>query len=170
MINNFQHIYGVINDCLSAQKTFKQLRQINLAAKYTAQFKFYVDHISYNDIALMDQFYNGFKLDLRKKLAKMLNNIFSNNFFSLVNLKQNIIKMDQCFWDLNTNFQDRYIISTHGHYMHMGSYNPVNYGKLMEDVQYNNMQKKNYTTTILKDQLFIIDVVMQNTFEEIIWF
>ena len=45
----------------------------------------------------MDQFYNRFKLDLQKKLARMLNKIFNNNFFSLTDLKWNVIEMDQHF-------------------------------------------------------------------------
>ena len=54
--------------------------------------------------------------------------------------------------------------------MHIRSHNPVNNGKLIENIQYNNMQKKNHTTTILRNQLFVTDVINQNTFEGIIQF
>ena len=40
----------------------------------------------------------------------------------------------------------------------------------MENVWYNNIQKKNHAITILKNQLFVTNMVNQNTFKEIIWF
>ena len=159
LINNFWCIYGIIDNYLSMQKTFKQLQQINFAVKYTAQFKLYVDYTKYNNIALMDQFYNKLKPNLWKKLVKMLNNIFSNDFSLLINLKWNVIEVNQHFWDLKTNFQGRHAILTHKYYMHIKSCNPVNNNKLMENVWYNNIPKKNHAMTILKNQLFVTNVV-----------
>ena len=86
----------------------------------------------------MNQFYNKFKPNLWKKLIKILNNTFNNNFFLLTDLKQNVIEVDQCSWNLNINFQNRCVIPTHRHYMHIRSHNPVNNSKLMKNIQYNN--------------------------------
>ena len=68
----------------------------------------------------------------------------------LIDLKKNIIEMDQCFWDLNVNFQGRHIISTYGHYMQMGSHDLVSNDKLIKNIQYNNMWKKKLCNDNLK--------------------
>ena len=67
-------------------------------------------------------------------MVRMLNDIFSNDFFLLVDLKQNVIEMDQHFWDLNINFQGKCAIPTYRHYMHIRSHKSVNNSELIEDV------------------------------------
>ena len=42
---------------------------------------------------------------------KIFNNISKNKFNNLEQLKKNIIKIDDCFWNLNANFKDHYIQS-----------------------------------------------------------
>ena len=43
---------------------------------------------------------------------QMLNSINNNNFKTLKQFKKNIIKIDNCFWNLNANLKKYYIYLT----------------------------------------------------------
>ena len=59
-------------------------------------------------------------------------------------------------------FEKYYIYSVHSNYEIIKNYKFIKYGNLIKNIQYNNIQKNN-TITILKNELFILDVATQIT-------
>ena len=87
----------------------------------------------------MEQIINRLKFKIPKKFMQMLNNIISNNFNTFNKPQYNVIKIDDCFWNLNINLKKYCILLIHGNHIFAESCEFIDYKNSMEDVQYNNM-------------------------------
>ena len=117
-------------------------------AIYIVEYKQYKIHVKYHNVIFMNQHSSKFKFWIPKEFMKIFNNTFGNKFNNLKDFKKNTIKLDDCFSELNINLKIHYIHSIQNDYMFAKSREFISDKSLMENIQYNNIQKK-YIKAIL---------------------
>ena len=86
----------------------------------------------------MDLYISRFKFQMHKRFIKEFNNMSKNKFNNLKQFKKNIIKIDNCFWNLNMDFKGYCIHLIQKSYTFARSNKLTNYKNSMENIQYNS--------------------------------
>jgi hypothetical protein len=65
--------FGEVDEKVLAAQKVRQLYQIGLVSRYTAEFQQIASHLDWDNKALADQFYFGLKDNIKDKIARISN-------------------------------------------------------------------------------------------------